>query len=125
MLTEYKNMVMQIQENKHTFQYCTRQLDKLSQPLDNQSEDGYVTTCNSNKIICIAEMALQAIGGVLCQKRQAEEIAQINALRKKRKSFKRKRTLNTTPGYESISIYLGLQDHDIVAEQEKRAKDKQ
>ena len=116
---------MQIQEKKHTFQDFTGLLDKFSQSFEHQSKDGYVTTCTSNESTCITEMALQAIAGVLCQKRQAEEIAQINALRKKRKSSKRKRTPNTTRGDDGIGIYMELQDHDMAAEQEKRANDKQ
>ena len=106
MLTEYKNMVMQIQENKHTFQDFTGLLDKFSQPFEHQSKDGYFTTCTSNESTCITEMVLQAIGGVLCQKRQAEEITQINALQKKRKSSKRKWTPNTTRGDDGIGIYM-------------------
>jgi len=70
-------------------------------------------------------MALKAIDGVLCQKRQAEELARINALAKKRKSCKRKRTPNTTRGDDGIGVYMGLQDFDVNAEQEKRADNKE
>ena len=125
MLSEYQKMVAQIQDNKHTFQDFTRLVNKFAQPFEHRSKDGYVTMCTSNENVCITGMALQAIDGVLCQKRQAEEIAQVTALRKKRNSTKRKRTPNTTRGDDGIGIYMGLQDHDMAMEQEKRANEKE
>ena len=124
-LCEYNKMVTQIKENKHTFQDFTGLFGRYCQPFEHISSDGYVTHCTTDQSICVSTMALKAIDGVLCQKRQAEELARINALAKKRKSCKRKRTPNTTRGDDGIGVYMGLQDFDVTAEQEKRADNKE
>ena len=125
MKREYQKMVTEIQENKHTFEDFEVLFQKLHRPFEHLSSDGYVTHCNPDQSICVNNMALHAIDGVLRQKRQQEELARIAALEKKRKSSKRKRTPNTARGDDGIGVYMGLQDFDVTAEQEKRAEDKQ
>ena len=120
MISEYNNMVTQIKQNQHTFKDFTGLFEKLCQPFVFTSGDGYITTCSANESICINNMALRAIDGVLCQKRQAEELARLNALQKKRQTSKRKRTPNTTRGDDGIGICMGLMDHDVAAEQDKQ-----
>ena len=122
MQSEYDKMVNQINLNSHTFQDFTNLFEKLSQPFEHRSNDGYLTKCTYNQSTCVTSMALQAIDGVLCQKRQAEELRRINALEKKRKTTKRKRTPNTTRGDDGIGVLMSLQDYDFVAEQEVKAE---
>ena len=114
MQSEYEKMVIQIKANSHTFEDFSALFNKLSQPFDHRSNDGYLTKCTSNKSVCVTSMALQAIDGVLTQKRQAEELSRINALEKRRKSAKRKCTPNTMRGGDGIRIIMGIQDYDIM-----------
>ena len=65
-------------------------------------------------------MALQAIDGVLAQ---AEELSRINALEKRRKSAKQKYTPNTTQGDNVIGIVMGIQDYDIMVDEEEKAEE--
>ena len=123
MKREYQKMVTEIKENKHTFEDFEILLKKLHQPFEHLSSDGYVTHCNPDQSICVNNMALHALDGVLRQKRQQEELARIAALQKKRKSSKRKRTPNTTRGDDGIGVFMGLQDFDVNAEREKRAEE--
>ena len=122
MVSEYNSMVQKIKQNQHTFDDFADLFEKLGQPFVHTTNDGYVTRCTSNESVCINNMALSTIDGVLCQKRQAEELSRLNALQKKRNSTKRKQTPNTTRGDDGIGIVMGLQDHDIWAHQEERAK---
>ena len=123
MQSEYEKMVIQIKANSHCFEDFSALCSKLSEPFEYRSIDGYLTKCTSNESVCVTSMALRAIDGVLTQKRQAEELSRINALEKRRKSAKRKRTPNTTRGDDGIGIIMGLQDYDIMVEEEAKAKD--
>ena len=96
MQSKYQKMVIQIKVNSHCFEDFSALYNKLLEPFEYRSSDGYITKCTSNESVCVTSMALQAIDGVLTQKRQAEELSRINALEKRRKSAKRKHTPNTT-----------------------------
>ena len=113
---KYQKMVNQIKAKSHSFQDFTDLFDKLSQPFDNQSNDGYLTKCIYSQSICVTSMALQDIDGVLCPKCQAEELRRINALEKKCKSTKRNCTPNIMWGDDGIGALMGLQEYNFVAE---------
>ena len=118
-----RKMVIQIKVNSHTFEDFSALFNKLLQPFDHRLNDGYLTKCTSNENVCVTSMTLQAIDCVLTQKRQAEELSCINALEKRKKSAKRKRTPKTTQGDNGIGIIMGIQDYNIMADEEEKAED--
>ena len=68
-------------------------------------------------------MSLQNIDGFLYQKLQAEGLSQLNAIEKRRKSAKRKCTPKTMQGNDGIGIIMGLQDYDIMEDEEEKLED--
>ena len=105
-------MTKKIKKDSYTIDNFKSLLKQVSSPFKHCSSDGYITMINPHEAVCINEMALNTIDGVLQQKRQAEEIARLNALEKARKAKKRKRTPNTMRGDDGIGITMGLQHHD-------------
>ena len=58
MQSEYKKIVTQIKANSHTFEDFSAQFNKLSQPFDHCSNDGYLKKCTQNESVCVTSMAL-------------------------------------------------------------------
>ena len=75
-------------KDNYTFSDFKNLLQQAASPFKNRPGDGYVTEINDNESVCLNEMALNTIDGVLQKKRQQEELARINALEKWRKSKK-------------------------------------
>ena len=65
MQSEYEKMVIQIKANSHCFEDFSALYNKLSEPFEYRSSDGYLTKLTSNESVCVTSMALQAIDGVL------------------------------------------------------------
>ena len=109
---QFKDMTKKIKKDSYTIKDFKSLLKQVSSPFKHCSSDGHTTMINPREAMCINKMAMNIIDGVLQQKRQAEEIAGLNALEKARKAKKHKRTPNTMRGDDGIGITMGLQDHD-------------
>ena len=62
---EFKNMWENIKKDSYTLTDLKSLLEKIAAPFKHQSSDGYITKCNNNEVMCINEMAINAIDGVL------------------------------------------------------------
>lgn len=120
--SEYEKMANQIKANSHTFQDFAGLFEKLSQPFEHRSNDGYLMKCTYNQSMCVTSIALQAIDGFLYQKCQAEKLRWIHALEKKCKTTRRKCTPNTTRGDDGIGVLMSLQDYDFILEEEVKVE---
>ena len=85
---QFQNMKENVKKDNYTFSDFKNLLQQAASPFKHRSGDGYVTEINDNESVCLNEMALNTIDGVLQKKRQQEELARINALEKWRKSKK-------------------------------------
>ena len=117
-----KNEFARIKKESYTQEDFLTFIKKVEEPFKYKTLDGYEAFSTGSENICVNSIALQAIDGVLCQKAAAEELSRVEALERKRKVKKRKRTPNTTRSDDGLGVCMQLQLHDFQQEDEEKQK---
>ena len=83
--------------------------------------DDYKTVVDEKEATCASILSLSAVNTVLGDKRKANELLRIKAVKQQKKSKKRQ-TPNTTRGESQVTVIMKLHDHDRRQEETDKKK---